>query len=165
MFTNWINTSKGVLIYWTHSLKGVLIYRQNCLKGLSIYWTDSLKGVLIYWTDSLKVVLIYGTNRLKESWIIVAATPIRWKLSESLHFHRRVCSFYWRAFSFHRRKSTIFMGFFSFGYLTGNWGYKLHILWVYKTIEKSNKNLSGGQQNHRRVQQYYSMGQQNHQRV
>ena len=47
-----------------------------------------------------------------KSWIIVAAKPLRWKLSENLCFHRRVCIFYWRAFSFHRRKSTIYMIFF-----------------------------------------------------
>ena len=28
-----------------------------------------------------------------ESWIIVAANPLRWKLSEWIYFHRRVCSF------------------------------------------------------------------------
>ena len=30
------------------------------------------------------------THHSKESWIIVAANPLRWKLSERLYFYRRV---------------------------------------------------------------------------
>ena len=42
-------------------------------------------------------------SRLMETWIIEPANPLRWKLSESLHFHQRVNVFYWRKF-------TIYMG-------------------------------------------------------
>ena len=35
-----------------------------------------------------------------------------------LYFNRRVSVFYWRAFSFNQRKSTIYKSFLSFGYLT-----------------------------------------------
>ena len=40
-------------------------------------------------------------------WVMdnsIAANPLRWKPSENLGFHRRVCNFYWRFFSFLRKK-------------------------------------------------------------
>ena len=113
----------------------------------------------------------------------VAANPLQWKLSERPNFHRRVCSFYCRAFSFHRRKS----GFISDVYLTVNIRYlKLfHVHWGSTEPSESptkllnnqrvQQNYSGDQLNHRRVptklqnnqrvQQNYSGDQLNHQRV
>ena len=96
-------------------------------------------------------------NRLKyqrstSHGYIVAANPSRWKLN----FHRRVCIFCWRTFSFHRRKFTIYQGFCSNGYSPFNRGY-LQLFIIHCN--------TGGQLNHRRVQQSFSQGPLNHQRV
>ena len=48
----------------------------------------------------LKIRVQTVKRQIRESWIIVAANPLRWKLSERICFHRRVCNFCRSAFIF-----------------------------------------------------------------
>ena len=81
------------------------------------HFNDAWELYLVLLSQILWIAKVYWLY-LFESWIIVAANSLWLQLSDSLHFHRRVCIFYWRAFSFYRRNQHFNMGFLSDGYLT-----------------------------------------------